>query len=96
VTYVPGDHWKICEVCGFKYRASQTSRRWDGLFVCSEDFETRHPQDFVRGRLDHQNVPNPRPEPPLNFIGVTEPLFVEILDRIPLLTEDGQFITVDG
>lgn len=60
--YIPGDFWRICDRCGFKKRASQTSRTWDGLYVCHEDFETRHPQDFVRGRKDNQVVPNPRPE----------------------------------
>lgn len=67
--YRPGDFWRICEVCGFKYRSSQTNRRWDGLIVCREDWETRHPQDFVRGRKDLQNVPDPRPEPIDNVIG---------------------------
>jgi hypothetical protein len=60
--YIRGDFWRICDVCGFQCRASQTSKRWDGLMVCEADFETRHPQDFVRGRLDRQNVPNARPE----------------------------------
>lgn len=67
--YIPGDYWRICAVCGFKCRASQTSKRWDGLIVCEADFETRHPQDFVKGRLDRQNVPNPRPETVANVIG---------------------------
>jgi hypothetical protein len=71
MTYVSGDFWRICDVCGFKRRASQTSKRWDGLMVCREDFEERHPQDFVRGRVDRQNVPNPRPEPTDVFIDPT-------------------------
>lgn len=74
MTYIPGDFYRICEVCGFRMRASQTSRRWDGLFVCSEDFEPRHPQDFVRGKKDHQNVPNPRPEPDDVFIDPSVPV----------------------
>lgn len=69
MTYIPGDPWKICDRCGFAYRASQTFKTWDGLYVCSEDFETRHPQDFVRGRKDRQNVPGARPEPVDNIIG---------------------------
>mgnify|MGYP003490115036 CR=1 FL=1 len=93
MTYIPGDFWRICEVCGFRYRASETSKRWDGLFVCREDFETRHPQDFVRGRTDRINVPNPRPEPPDVFIGPTEQLMTE--DGEFLLTEDGFYLTVD-
>lgn len=67
--YIPGDFWRICDRCGFKKRASQTFQTWDGLYVCAEDFETRHPQDFVRGRLDNQSVPNARPAPTVNVIG---------------------------
>ena len=60
--YVPGDHYKICDVCGFKVRASQTKKRWDGMIVCLPDWEPRHPQDAVRGRVDKQTVKDPRPE----------------------------------
>jgi hypothetical protein len=67
--YVPGDHWRICDVCGFQYRASQTFKRWDGLITCSEDWEPRHPQDFVRGRKDRQNAPDPRSEQVDTFLG---------------------------
>lgn len=63
-----GDFWRTCEVCGIRYRASETFKRWDGLYVCAEDFEQRHPQDFVRGRKDQQNVPDPRPEPTNVFV----------------------------
>ena len=74
MTYIRGDFWRICDVCGFKCRSSETSKRWDGLIVCREDFETRHPQDFVRGRLDRQNVPDPRPEPADVFIDPSVPV----------------------
>lgn len=60
--YRPGDYYVICDVCGFKMRASETSKRWDGLKVCKKDWEPRHPQDFVRGKKDRQAVPNARPE----------------------------------
>lgn len=68
--YVPGDHYKICGVCGFKVRASQTKKRWDGMIVCLPDWEPRHPQDFVRGKVDKQTVANPRPEPEDVFVTV--------------------------
>lgn len=67
-TYRPGDHWIICDVCGFKTRASQSRKRWDGLRVCHKDWERRHPQDFVRGRRDRQRVPDARPEQTDTFI----------------------------
>jgi hypothetical protein len=67
--YLKGDYWRICEECGFKMRASQTKKRWDGLIVCDADFEERHPQDFVKGVIDRQTVPDPRPEAVNNFVG---------------------------
>ena len=71
MTYIPGNFWRVCDVCGFYTRASDSSKRWDGLMVCRADFEERHPQDFVRGRVDRQNVPDPRPEPDDVFIDPT-------------------------
>jgi hypothetical protein len=67
--YIKGDFWRICEECGFKKRASETLKRWDGLYVCREDFEERHPQDFVSGVVDRQTVPDPRPEAVDGFTG---------------------------
>lgn len=69
MNYIPGDFWRIDDRCGGKFRASQTFRTWDGLYVCRDCFEIRHPQDFVRGRLDNQTVPNARPEPINTIIG---------------------------
>jgi hypothetical protein len=53
----------ICDVCGFKLWDRELKKRWDGLMVCSADFETRHPQDRVRAKPDKQNPPWVRPEP---------------------------------
>lgn len=69
MSYIAGDFWRICDRCGFRYRASQTFQTWDGLYVCRDDFETRHPQDFVRGTRDNQVVPHARPEPLTSIIG---------------------------
>lgn len=51
-----GDHWICCDVCGFDYRASQIRIRWDGMAVCPQDYEERHPQDFLRARKDDPRV----------------------------------------
>ena len=48
--YRPGSHWVECDVCGFDYKQEEMRERWDGMVVCKKDFETRHPQDFVRSR----------------------------------------------
>jgi hypothetical protein len=66
--YRSGDPWRVCDVCGFDIRASQTVKRWDGLWVCQQDWEPRHPQDMVRGRVDRQRVSEPRPEPDDHFL----------------------------
>ena len=68
MAYRSGDFKRVCDVCGFDYYASETFKRWDGLIVCAEDFERRHPQDFVRGRTDRQNVHDARPVQPEVFL----------------------------
>lgn len=93
--YIPGDFWRLCDRCGSRFRSSQTFRTWDGLYVCREDFETRHPQDFVRGRKDLQNVPNPRPDTDGPFVGPTEALTTEQGEPHRLQTQDGFYIMVE-
>jgi hypothetical protein len=64
MTYIPGNHWMICDRCGFKYRRSEMRKEWNGAWVCEADFEPRHPQDYmVRGRKDNQRPPVVRPQP---------------------------------
>ena len=63
MTYYSSGDWNgICDVCGRKFKMSQLRPRWDGLMVCAGDWETRHPQEFVRGIKDVQTVPVARPE----------------------------------
>lgn len=59
--YRSGDWLAICDSCGRKFKASQLKERWDGLMVCKEDFELRHPQDFVKTKNDKISVPWSRP-----------------------------------
>lgn len=60
--YDKGNWDALCDSCGRKFKASQLRLRWDGLRVCKEDFEIRHPQDFVRAKVDIQATPWTRPE----------------------------------
>lgn len=61
--------WKaICDVCGFEFFSDELEKRWDGLMVCRKDFETRHPQEFMRPIVEHK-IPWSRPEQPDVFIG---------------------------
>ena len=52
-----GDWNVICDVCGFKYKASDIRKRWDNLYVCEDDWEPRHPMDFQKGFEDDPSVP---------------------------------------
>lgn len=46
-----------CPVCGFNYKASELKTRWDGLQVCPDDWEPRHPLDFYKPRNDTHKLP---------------------------------------
>lgn len=62
-TLVEGDWNAVCDVCEFKFKASDLRKRWDGYMVCKEDYETQHPSDFLRGFPDDQTVPFTRQDP---------------------------------
>jgi hypothetical protein len=67
--YQIGGFYRICDRCGFERRNYDTRKEWTGLIVCADEcYETRHPQDSVRGVKDKQKVPSPRPEPTDYFL----------------------------
>jgi hypothetical protein len=68
--YNPGKWWMVCDVCGFEFLNTDMQERWDGVYVCDKDFETRHPQEFGISINDNQTVPYSRPEPTDIFIDV--------------------------
>ena len=61
--YVSGEWNLICDVCSKKIKAHDAKTRWDGLVVCPDDFEHRHPQDYVKAKIDKITVPFTRPRP---------------------------------
>jgi len=63
-----GDFNVICDICGYKFKGSELRRRWDGFMVCSDDWEPRPPQEYVRGIKETFNTPYSRPESPDVFI----------------------------
>lgn len=67
-SYIPGDYYGACDVCGFKTRRSQMRRRWDGAMVCLKDFEQRHPQDLIKPIQERQPLRDVRPEPEWTFV----------------------------
>jgi hypothetical protein len=60
--YIPGAYNLICDRTGFKIKSTDARREWNGNVVRSKSFEERHPQDFVRAKMDRQAVPVPRPD----------------------------------
>lgn len=60
--------WNIyCDVCSKKIKASEAKHRWDGFIVCADDWEPRHPQDFVKAKIDKISVPFARPTEQITF-----------------------------
>lgn len=60
----------LCDVCGFKKKASEVRKRWDGFMVCHKDWETRHPMDFYTTKNDTHQLPFVRPNDTSNGIDV--------------------------
>lgn len=59
--YEPGG-WNVqCDRTGFKRKASEVRREWNGLLVWDRVWGPRHPQDRIFLRPEHPAVPNPRP-----------------------------------
>lgn len=58
-TYWKSGTWNaVCAVCGFQYKADQLRKRWDGFYVCEQDWEPRHVLDFFKVKEDKsQSVP---------------------------------------
>jgi hypothetical protein len=70
--YRKGDWKATCDRCGFDFHASELKPTWDNLYVCKCCWESRHPQDFLRGVPDDPNVPWTRPsldQPAIVFHG---------------------------
>lgn len=62
-TYFKAGSWNaVCDACGFRFKSHQLKKRWDGLMVCSKDYELDHPQKYLRVHPDNQTVPFVRPE----------------------------------
>lgn len=67
-TWVNGQWNAICDVCGVKFKIGQLKKRWDGFLVCKDDWETRHPMDFIRLPDEKIGVIETRPQPDDVFV----------------------------
>lgn len=62
-----GDWNCACWECGKKRKASSMRKHWKGYYVCSEHWEPREAQDFVRAVPDNQTPPWMQPQPVDSF-----------------------------
>lgn len=71
-TYYKPKTWNcLCDVCGFEFKSDELQKRWDGVMVCSADWEPRHPSDLIRIPSEDPSVPWTRPESEDTFVAVT-------------------------
>jgi hypothetical protein len=69
--YLQWGSWNtICDSCGLKFKSEELRRRWDGLMVCSKDYEQRHPQDLIRSKAERSTVAYARPEAEDTFLHI--------------------------
>ena len=62
----------ICDRCGYQYDYLDLQKEWNGLLVCPECYEPKHPQlDPPYSKPDPEALRNPRPDR-------TEPLIVDV------------------
>jgi hypothetical protein len=85
-----GTYNAICYVCGFRRKADEMLLRWDGVYVCKEDWEIRQPQDFVRpANQDPESLPWTQPEVPPTFVSTFPPPLTNIVIGTPLIYVNG-------
>jgi hypothetical protein len=95
-TYLKLGDWNaICDVCGFKYKASELRKRWDNMRVCDKDWEERHPQDFLKVKPDHQKVPWARTEQADKYVTVNPLDPDDVIYSLPT-TDVGEAENPDG
>ena len=58
----------LCYFCGFKFKANEMRKHWQGFYVCERCWEPRQPQDFVRAIPDKMAAPWAQPVPADSFI----------------------------
>ena len=53
----------ICDRCGFQYKYLELKEEWNGLLVCKECYEPKHPQlEPTYASADAEALENPRPQ----------------------------------
>lgn len=81
IQYRGGSFWRVDDRSGFVVRAGNTREEWTGLIVDQKLWEIRQPQDFVKGVMDPQWVPDPRPTAPIQYDG---PIYTQTQAAYPI------------
>lgn len=63
-----GDAKAICDRCGLQSYLSELQEEWTGLKTCYRCWDPRHPQDFIQGVPESNDLNGPRPEQPARFL----------------------------
>lgn len=83
--YIAGGAYAICDVCGFQHRLKELRKRWDGLMVCSADWDPK-PAVMTPPSVKPEGVPlpNARPDNQTNTLPgsilIEEDIFVLLLE----------------
>jgi len=60
--YTPGENWCMCDLCGFRFRASEVREQPHGLnkglMVCDADFDDYNPQHEDLRAVPEKIVPD--------------------------------------
>ena len=66
--------WNVqCYRCGFKRKASEMRKQWQGYYVCPEHWEMRQPQDFVKSVPENIAPPWSQPMPADDYLYFCNP-----------------------
>lgn len=82
--YKKGSWNVIDDVTGFKEKAGDLKERWDGIRTTKENWEPRHPQDFIKAVKDDMSVPYVRPRTPDIFVNNPGALAQSVVNEAPL------------
>ncbi len=88
--YLSGEFNLTCDRCSKKIKAHQAKHEWTGFIVCGDCYETRHPQAFVKAKVDKITVPFQRPIPELAFLHL-----LPIFDSVTVTDNSTIEFTVD-
>ncbi len=72
--YTPGGTYVICDICGFKNRASNTAMMYNNLRACKDTCWDRRPPNDTPPKVipgEGKAIKNPRPESTDVFIDST-------------------------